>query len=480
MNYIAGSDRGEALLFPEVLDDYIAPENPVRFIDAFVAQLDLSKAGFSNAQLNETGRPPYDPGDLLRLYLYGYLNRVRSSRGLEREAARNLELIWLLRKLRPDFKTVADFRRDNGQAIKAVCREFILLCRKLELFGGELVAIDSTKIKAQNSKGRNYSTEKLKAVLAEIEKKVSAYLEELDQSDAQEEASRADSEQRLSVEELKEKIAQLKERRKELENLAQYLEKSGGRQVSLTDPDSRAMSMGRGSTVGYNVQTAVDAKHSLIVATQVTNTTSDLGALGSMAIKAQENLEAKKLSVVADKGYYNGKEVLACDSIGVTAYVTKPLTSANTALGLYGKEKFKYDARKNCYICPAGQKLTYRFATNEKGRAIYYYRASGCKSCPLKAKCTRNKENRTITRLASEEVQERMAERVAANPQIMRRRKAIIEHCFGTIKRSLGYDYFLCRGLRNVATEINLTVLAYNLKRACNLVGVKNLIAALS
>jgi transposase len=480
MNYIAGSDRGEALLLPEVLDDYIAPENPVRFIDAFVAQLDLSKAGFTNAQLNETGRPPYDPGDLLRLYLYGYLNRVRSSRGLEREASRNLELIWLLRKLRPDFKTVADFRRDNGKAIKAVCREFILLCRKLELFGGELVAIDSTKIKAQNSKGRNYSEAKLKALLAEIENKVSAYLKELDQSDAQEEASRADSEPRLSGEELKEKITQLKERKKELESLAQDLGKSGGTQVSLTDPDSRAMSMGRGSTIGYNVQAAVDAKHSLIVDTQVTNTTSDLGALGIMAIKTQEALDAKNLSVVADKGYYNGKEVLACDMIGVTAYVAKPLTSANTARGLYGKESFKYDAKNNCYICPAGQKLTYRFATNEKGRAIYYYRASSCKSCPLKAKCTRNKENRTITRLAAEEVQERMAERVAANPGIMRRRKAIIEHCFGTIKRSFGYDYFLCRGMRHVATEVNLTVLAYNLKRACNLVGVNNLIAAVS
>lgn len=464
---------------PEVLDDYIRPENPVRFIDAFVGQLDLSKAGFSNAQLKETGRPPYDPGDLLRLYLYGYLNRVRSSRGLEREAGRNLELIWLLRKLRPDFKTVADFRRDNGQAIKAVGREFILLCRKLELFGGELVAIDSTKIKAQNSKGRNYSETKLKALLAEIEKKVSAYLKELDQSDAQEEASRSGPE-RLSAEELKQKMAQLKERQKELESLAQELEKSGDTQVSQTDPESRAMSMGRGSTIGYNVQTAVDAKHSLIVATQVTNTTSDLGALGLMAIKAQEALEARNLKVVADKGYYNGKEVLACDSIGVTAYVAKPLTSANTALGLYGKERFKYDPQDNCYLCPAGQKLTYRFATNEKGRAIYYYRARGCKSCPLKAKCTRNKENRTITRLAAEEVQEKMAERVAANPQIMRRRKAIIEHCFGTIKRSLGYDYFLCRGKRHVTTEVNLTVLAYNLKRACNLVGVQNLIAALS
>src|SRR5713101_1031933 len=254
MNYIAGSDRGEALLWPEGLDYYIAPENPVRFIDAFVGQLDLGKAGFTNAQLQETGRPPYDPGDLLRLYLYGYLNRVRSSRGLEREAARNLELIWLLRKLGPDFKTIADFRRDNGQAIKAVCREFTLLCRKLELFGGELVAIDSTKIKAQNAKGRNYSEAKLKALLAEIENKVSVYLEELDQSDAQEEASSADSGPRLSGEELKQKIAQLKERKKELESLAQDLGKSGATQVSLTDPDSRAMSMGHGSTIGYNVQ----------------------------------------------------------------------------------------------------------------------------------------------------------------------------------------------------------------------------------
>ena len=421
MNYIAGSDRNEALLLPEVLEDYIAPENPVRFIDAFVGQLDLGKAGFRNAVLNETGRPPYDPGDLLRLYLYGYLNRVRSSRGLEREAARNLELIWLLRKLRPDFKTIADFRRGNGKAIKAVGREFILLCRKLELFGGELVAIDSTKIKAQNAKGRNYSEAKVQALLAETEKKISAYLKELDQGDAQEEEVRSaaglELAPRLSAQELKEKIAQLQERKKELQSVTEELEQRGPTQVSLTDPDSRAMSMGRGSTIGYNVQAAVDAKHSLIVDTHVTNTTSDLNALGMMAIKTQEALGTKNLSVVADKGYYNGKEVLVCDTIGVSAYIAKPLTSANTARGLYGKESFKYDARENCYICPANQKLTYRFATNEKGRAIYYYRASGCKSCPLKTRCTRNKENRTITRLAAEEVQEKMAERVAKTPR---------------------------------------------------------------
>ena len=479
MNYIAGSDRAEVLLLPEALEDYLTPENPVRFIDAFVAQVDLVQEGFSNAQLKETGRPPYNPGDLLRLYLYGYLNRVRSSRGLEREALRNLEVIWLVRKLRPDFKTMADFRKDNAQGIKAVGREFTLLCRKLELFGGELVAIDSTKIKGQNAKGRNYSAAKLQALLGEVDQKVSAYLAELDQSDEQEAKNPAAGEQ-LSVAELKEKIAHLEKRKSELEALAQDLAVSGQSQVSLTDKDARAMSMGRGSTIGYNVQAAVDAKHSLFVATEVTNTTSDLGALGTMALKAQAALGAEKLRVVADKGYYNGKEVLLCDTIGVTADVAKPLTSANTAQGLYGKESFKYDAPNNCYHCPAGKKLTYRFATNEKGRALYYYRASECKTCPLRSQCTRNKENRTITRAAFEEVQERMAERVAKNPQLMRRRKALIEHCFGTIKRSFGYDYFLCRGKRAVSTEVNLTVLAYNLKRVCNLVGVQNLIAAVS
>jgi transposase len=480
MNYIAGSDRGEVLLLPEALEDYIAPENPVRFIEAFVGQLDLGKEGFKNAQLKETGRPPYDPGDLLRLYLYGYLNRVRSSRGLEREAGRNLEVIWLLRKLRPDFKTIADFRRDNGKGIKAVCREVTLLCRKLELFGGELVAIDSTKIKGQNAKGRNYSAAKVQALLVEAEKKVSAYLEELDARDVAEGQEEKVLGAGLSVTELKEKIAHLEGRRGELQALAQDLGESGHSQVSLTDPDSRAMSMGRGSTIGYNVQAAVDAKHSLIVATEVTNTTSDLGALGMMAIQAQEALGAEKLEVVADKGYYNGKEVLLCAEIGVTAYVAKPMTSANTALGLYGKEKFQYEAKENCYTCPAGKKLSYRFSTNEKGRAIHYYRARECQSCPLKAQCTRNQGNRSITRLAGEEVQEEMAGRVARHPQLMRRRKAIIEHCFGTIKRSFGYDYFLCRGKRAVTTEVNLTVLAYNLKRACNLVGVRGLIAAVS
>jgi transposase len=306
---------------------------------------------------------------------------------------------------------------------------------------------------------------------------VSSYLEELDEVDAEE--GKEAGPERLSAAELEEKIEQLKQRKEQLKALAQEVEEKG--QVSLSDPDSRAMSMGHGSQVGYNVQVAVEAKHSLIIATEVTQTTSDLNALGTMALQAQEALgREKRLRVVADKGYYSGKEILLCEEIGVTPYVAKPMTSANTARGLYGKERFKYDPQKNCYICPAGAELTYRFSTNELGRAISYYETKACRSCHLKAQCTRNKENRRITRLAGEEVQEKMAERVRKNPQLMRRRKALIEHCFGTIKRSFGYDYFLCRGKEKVTTEINLTVLAYNLKRVCNLLGVQNLIAAFS
>lgn len=474
MAFIPGADRDQAVLLPEVLDDYIAPDNPVRLLDAFVAGLDLGALGFTHAQTAPTGRPPYDPGDLLRLYVYGYLNRVRSSRRLEAEAARNLEVIWLLRRLAPDFKTVADFRRDNGPALKKTCREFTLLCRKLELFGGELVAIDGSKFRAQNGKDRNFSERKLRALLEEIDAKVAAYLAELETQDQVE----ADVPPRPSAAALQEKIAALKTRRRKYTQLSEQLAQSGESQVSLTDPDARLMSQGAGSVVAYNVQAAVDAKHRLIVDTAVTNTSSDLGELGAVAMAAQETLAARELSVVADKGYYSGRELLMCDSVGITAFVSKPLTSANTARGLFGKERFTYDAAKDVYVCPARQLLTYRFSTEEKHRPIRYYRASGCRACPIKGQCTRNQANRTLTRLAFEEIQEAMAVRVAAHPEIMRARKGIIEHCFGTLKRGWGFDHFLCRGLKKVGVEMSLAALAYNLKRAINLLGVPALLAA--
>ena len=337
MNYIAGSDRSEVLLLPEALEDYIAAENPVRFIDAFVGQLDLGKEGFRHGEMPATGRPPYDPGDLLRLYLYGYLNRVRSSRGLEREAG----AIWkssgscancgLISKRLPSSgeRTPPGSKRSGGSSSS--------FAASWSYSGASWWRSTRPRSKGRTPKGRNYSAAKVQALLGELEKKVSAYLAELEEGDAREGESEGE---RLSVAELKEKIEQLKVRRSELHQVASELEQSGATQVSRTDPDSRAMSMGRGSTIGYNVQAAVDAKHSLIVATEVTNTTSDSGALGTMALKAQSALGAERLNVVADKGYYNGKEVLLCDSIGVSAYVAKPLTSANTAQGLYGKESF--------------------------------------------------------------------------------------------------------------------------------------------
>ena len=336
MHYIPGADRTQAVLFPEVIDDYIAADHPVRLLDAFVSQLNLAALGFAHAQTAATGRPPYDPGDLLRLYLYGYLNRVRSSRRLEAEAARNLEVIWLLRRLKPDFKTIADFRKDNGAALKGVCREFILLCRKLDLFGGELVAIDGSKFRAQNAKDRNFSAGKLRVLIAEIDTKVAAYLHELETHDQAEAAVPP----RASAAQLQEKIAALRQRGGKYQEHLAALEQSGESQVSLTDPDARLMSQGAGSVVAYNVQAAVDAKNKLIVTTEVTNRASDSGELGSLAIQAQETLEAKDLSAVADKGYYRGREILMCDSVGITAYVSKPLTSANTARGLFGKERF--------------------------------------------------------------------------------------------------------------------------------------------
>lgn len=405
----------------------------------------------------------------------GYLNRIRSSRRLETEAARNLELIWLLRRLHPDFKTIADFRKDNGAPLKGVCREFTLLCRKLDLFGGELVAIDGSKFRAQNSKDKNFSAEKLRGLLEAIDSKVAAYLSELESADQAE----AQVPPRPDAAQLQEKIASLKERRVEYAHLAKELTQSGESQVSLTDPDARLMSQGAGSMVAYNVQTSVDAKHRLLVEMEVTNTSSDLNALAPMATQAKEILQAQDLDAVADMGFYNGKQILLCEEAGITAYVSKPQTSANTALGLFGKERFAYDPEKDVYVCPATQELAYRFSTTEKGRPMRYYRTRACQSCPLKGQCTRNKAGRTITRLEYEEVQERMAERVAAHPEIMRARKGLIEHCFGTLKRAWGYDHFLCRGMKKVQVEMSLAALAYNLRRAINLLGVPAILAVL-
>jgi transposase len=476
MSYIRGESRQQMYLLPEAIDDYVGAENPVRFVDVFVEQLDLVALGFVHATPAETGRPPYDPGDLLRLYLYGYLNRIRSSRRLETEAGRNLELMWLLRKLRPDFKTIADFRKANRAALRHVCREFTLLCKRLDLFGGELVAIDGSKFRAVNGKARNFSAAKLQRLLKEIDAKIDAYLKQLDSQDAAEATVATPT-----ADELKAQLRRWEERKQTYAGYAAHLTQSGESQVSLTDPDSRKMpTAGEGSQVGYNVQIAVDEKHKLIVAHEVTNAVTDQEQLASMAEGAKATLAVDTLTVVADMGYYNGADVKQCEAQGVTAYVAKPNTSANTKRGLFGKERFRYDAAGDVYVCPAGQALTYRFATVEQGRSIRYYSTPACGTCALKPQCTRNKESRRITRWEDEAVLERMAQRVSEHPEIMRKRKMIVEHPFGTIKRWMDQSYFLMRGKERVSAEASLTVLAYNMKRAMNILGVAALVRAVA
>jgi transposase len=476
MGYVEGQDRKQTMLFPEVLEDYISEENPVRFIDVFIEGLDLSEMGFGRAVPKERGRPPYDPADLLRLYMYGYLNRTRSSRQLEREAGRNVELMWLMRKLKPDFKTIADFRRDNPQAIKKVCREFTLWCKRLELFGGELVAIEGSKFGAVNSPKRNFTEKKLKRLIEEIDGKIEQYLKELDRQDQQEVGERS-----LSTEELKEKIERYKQRRGQYEQLKRDLEQSGESQVSLTDPQSRSMRVGHGVEVSYNVQIVVDHKHKLVVEHEVVNEVTDQGQLSTMAKKAKETLGVESLEVVADRGYYNGEEVKTCEESGMTVYVPRPNNSSNLKRGLFTKEDFVYEPEKDCYRCPAGKELSYRFNSVEQGRAVRSYEIFGCNSCELKSKCSINKRGRRrITRWVNEAILEAMARRVAEHPEKMELRRCLAEHPFGTIKRVMNQGYFLMRGLTKVGAETSLTILAYNLKRVINILGVRTMMEAVT
>jgi transposase len=452
------------------LEEYVAPENPVRFLDAFVGSLDLQGLGFGKAQCADTGRPPYDPAVLLKLYLYGYLYRLRSSRLLEAECHRNVEVIWLLGKLAPDFKTVADFRKDNLKPLKAVCRQFTLLCRKLELFGGELLAVDGSKFKAVNARDKNFNEPRLRELLALADARLAQYLKQLDAADEQEAGSTA-----LNKTELAKKIAALTENKEWHEELLAQLQDDQEKQISVTDPDTRRMPTAQGNQVGYNAQLAVDAKNKLIAAADVTNEVTDLNELATVALEAKANLEFKQTEVVADKGYYNAGEVSRCVEANIQPLIPKADTSANTARGLYGKSKFKFDADKDVYVCPAGGELSYRFSTYELGRELRYYRARGCRQCALKSQCTRNKANRTITREANEHLMEAMAERMKREPGKFKLRKTLAEHPFGTIKRSLGYTHFLLKGLEKVRTEWSLITLVYNLKRVLNLVSFEKL-----
>lgn len=473
MDFIKGADRHQKLLFPEAIEDFITDENPVRFIEAFVHSLNLKKLGFK--PLPETGRPPYNPEDLLKLYLYGYLNSVRSSRKLERETHRNLEVLWLLNKLQPDFKTIADFRKDNIESLRRVSKQFILVCKHQDLFGSELLAIDGSKFRAVNNNEKNITERRLKRDLAEADEKISTYLKDLDFYDKQEESTH----KKLTVKELKKKIDDLNKRKEKLDEKQEDLDYSPDGQISETDPDSRSMLSEGVTKVCYNVQTVVDEKHHMIIEADVTNHPTDQNELYTMARQAKDTLGCEKVNVVADRGYYNGHEIKQCEDDSITVFTEKPETSANKKLGLFHKGMFVYDAQKDSYQCPAGETLKFRSMLNEKGRLTRYYVTPACRTCPLKKKCTRG-DQRRISRWEHENVLDRMKKRVQEHPEMMKKRRCLVEHPFGTMKRWMDQGFFLMKGLPNVRAEFSLTVFSYNLKRAINILGVKKLIQAVS
>lgn len=471
--YVEGANRQQITLLPESLDEYIAEDNPIRVVEAFIEALDLGALGFCVTPAN-TGRPSYHPAVLLKIYLYGYLNRIQSSRRLEREAQRNVELMWLTGRLAPDFKTIADFRRDNGSGIRNACRQFVVLCRELGLFANAVVAIDGSKFKAVNAHDRNFTRGKVEKRLAQIDQCIARYLSALDTADRQ-----APDIAEARTARLKEKIETMKLQMGKLKQIQEQLGQEPTGQVSLTDPDARAMatSTSRG-LVGYNVQTAVDTTHHLIVAHEVTNIGTDRRQLARMARQAKAAMEATELQAIADRGYFNGEEIVACEQEGITPLVSKPMTSSAKAEGRFDKEDFVFDVDAGEYKCPAGKRLIWRFSTEERGGLIHKYWSSDCPRCDIREKCTTS-QYRRVSRYDHEASLEAMQRQLDLNPGLMRVRRRTVEHPFGTLKDWMGATHFLTRGLDRVSTEMSLHVLAYNMKRVMKILGIGSLMAAI-
>jgi len=475
--FVKGTDRGQMSLLPESLDDWVDESNPVRVIDAFVDALDLEELGFGRVEPAGVGRPGYNPSVHLKLYIYGYLYRVQSSRRLEREAVRNVEVMWLIERLAPDFKTIADFRKDNGPAIKKVCAQFVELCRRMGLLAKASVAIDGSKFKAVNNRDKNYTVAKVERRRKQLDESIARYLSQLDTADLQEPSETIT----LKKAHLKDKLDKLKSEMAKLAAIEKQMLATPDEQISLTDPDSRSMATsGRGSgVVGYNVQTAVDTVHHLIIAHEVTNVGNDTAHLANTAKAAKAALHADKLDAVADRGYFDGEEIKACDDAGITVTLPKRMTSGAKSEGRFGKQDFVYLADENVYRCPAGEKLKYYYTNEEKGLKLHRYWTNACRTCALKAKCTKGPQRR-ITRWEHEEVLEAVQARLDRNPDAMRSRRETVEHPYGTIKMRMGATHFLCKTLPKVATEMALCVLTYNLTRVLNIVGVDKLMDAIA
>src|ERR1700683_4208594 len=474
--FVEGTDRGQSTLFPECREDWIGEDNAVRVIDVFVDELELGALGFDGVDPEATGRPSYHPSVLLKLYIYGYLNRVQSSRRLEREAGHNVEVMWLTGRLAPTHKTIADFRKDNGTAIRKVCTCFIALCRTMGLLTQTSVAIDGSKFKAVNNRDKNFTRAKMERRMAQIEESVARYLQQLDTADRQEPSEAL----KTKTSRLKEKIEKLKEQMRRLESIKVEMLATPDQQISLTDPDARSMATsGRGSgIVGYNVQVAVETEHHLIVTHEVTNDGTDRSQLSHVAKETKATLEVEKLAAVADRGYVNGEEILACEEAGITVTLPKPMTSNSKAEGRFGKQDFRYVAEEDVYVCPAGARLTYSYTTEDKGSVLRRYRTNACQNCAIKHSCTTAKE-RLISRWEHEHILEAVQRRLDKHPEKMRQRRETVEHPFGTIKARMGATPFLMKTPPRVASEMALHVLAYNLTRVMNIMGIQPLIAAM-
>ena len=473
--FIEGEDRRQVTLLPECLDDYVGEDNPVRVVDVFVDELDLHGLGFAGADPAATGRPAYHPAVLLKLYIYGYLNRIQSSRRLEREAQRNVELMWLTGRLAPDFKTIADFRRNNGAGIRNVCKRFIAMCRQLKLFSQAIVAIDGSKFKAVNSRDRNLTLGKIDRRQEQVEQSIQRYLDALETADRTQPA-----EVEVKTVRLQQKISKLREQMRQLDDMREHLKSLPDGQLSRTDPDARSMATSaQGSgMVGYNVQTAVDAEHHLIVAHEVNNIGNDRAQLARIAKAAGRELQTSDLQAFADRGYFSGPELKACEDAGITTFVPKPLTSSAKAEGRFDKADFIYIAKDNEYQCPAGERAIHRFRTTEKGQTLDVYWSSACPGCSMRQQCTTGSQRR-IRRWEHEDVLERVQQRLDRKPEAMTLRRCTVEHVFGTLKHWMGSTHFLTRTLANVSTEMSLHVLAYNLKRVMRVLGIGELMAAM-
>jgi len=470
MAHVTGQSRYQTTLFPEVLDEVIAADNAVRVIDAYVDSLDLVELGFSKVKAAATGRPPYDPRDLSKLYLYGYLNRIRSSRGLEREAGRNVEVFWLINQLAPDFKTIADFRRDHPQAIIAVCRAFTRFCREQSLFGAELLAIDGTKIAAVASRKQVITPEQIKKRDAAIERKIAEYLTTMDEADRQEEAPEP------APVDVAAAVAALKAQRETLQRQAEELAREGLKQKVIGEPDAKLMRTPHGHQVAYNAQIAVDAKHKLIVAFDLTNDGNDQQQLHPMALQGKAAVGATEVTVVADTGYSNGEQGARCEQDGITPIVPRAETVNPKGKQYFSRDQFSYDRESDSWRCPAGETLSlYKTSRTQQKKE---YTSKACRTCLLRPQCTKAAQ-RVIVRDFYEDDRETMHRRAMTDPAWMKHRREMAEHPFGTMKWLMGPPRFLVRGLIKAKAELALTVLSYNLKRAITILGVPALLQAL-